>query len=414
MSSTFQLHGDTRPTVLLGVTTYPDGGGISSILENYVGSLSERFDVHVAIAEAGEGGVDHLPLSNDRIHIAPTMSWRLHPILFPTSLIFAARTTRFLGRTVATIQPDVLIIQDALNLPVPGVLSTRRRPTKLVIMDHGTLTNVYEPEWLNIVTEQTGPIKTAVFKALFHADAPWRSVRWKLGVGLADGVWYTGHELEPYFARAGRRAAQYGQTIPPDFKPPSAVERRSARARLDLHGDDLIVANVVGRLDGEKGLRLIVGAVSQLAPSFPQLRVLIAGAGRLDKWLSSEIDELGLAEVIRPLGRLDRDEVRRLHHASDLHIYAGTISCGLSMCLIEAMASGVLPVVSDVPRAQRELVEGVGRVVPAGDQNALEEALACVLSLSARERKTMGSAAAVRVHEKTLPSVPELVAELVM
>ncbi len=88
----------------------------------------------------------------------------------------------------------------------------------------------------------------------------------------------------------------------------------------------------------------------------------------------------------------------RLQHASDVHLYAGTISCGVSICLLEAMAAAVVPVVSDVPIVQTSLVGSSGWVFPAGDAAALASALAAATSMTPAERAARGAEAAERIR----------------
>jgi glycosyltransferase involved in cell wall biosynthesis len=121
---------------------------------------------------------------------------------------------------------------------------------------------------------------------------------------------------------------------------------------------------------------------------------------------------MGLERNVRLLGRLGRDAIRRVQHASEFHVYAGTISCGVSVCLLEAMAAGVIPIASDVPVLQRQLVEGAGWWFPAGDANALANALRQGLSLTPDERLARRAATLERVAQAPKPTIPELLAEL--
>ena len=400
-----------RRVLLLVVQTYPDGGGISSILENYVAELDGPYEVHVAIVEERPGRRERLRLPEERVHVLG-YSNAINPLLFPTSLAFAAAVGRFLRRAARDSGADAVIVQNALNLAVPALVATAGRPARAVVMDHGTLTNPHEEGWLAMILRRLPPPKAAAFRMGFALDRPWRALRWRLGVRLADQLWYTGEELEPWFRRAGARSRRYAQSVPSDFAPATARERADARARLGLAGDDLVV-NSVGRLDGEKGLDTVVDAVTALEDPGVPWRLLIAGDGSLGPWLERQIAERGLGDRVRLCGRLGRDDVRVLQHASDFHLYAGTISCGVSICLLEAMAAGVVPVVSDVPRVQRELVGDAGWVFAAGDREGLRRALQEALAAPPERRAELRERTLGRLSATREPSIPELVAELV-
>ncbi len=396
------------PRLLLAVHAYPDGGGISSIVENFVIDLGRRYDVHLAIVDEQPGRRDRLVLADDHVHTLG-YSEAMNPLLMPTSLIYSARVGRFLRGLVKALAPAALIVQDGLHLPFPGALATAGTATPLAIMDHGTLTNTYDREWqkMTIGRAATAP-RRAAFGLGFALDAPWRAARWRLGLRAAKGAWYVGHELEPFFGRAGGRARRYSQTVPGDFNPPTPDQRIAARQALGLD-QSAFVANVVGRLDGEKGLDLILDAAEAVAPDHPGFQLLVAGDGTLETWFADELGRRGFGDRIRMLGRLDRPGVERLHHASDLHVYAGTISCGLSMCLIEAMACGVIPLVSDVPVAQRALVADAGWVFGAGDRSELERCLREALDMPDGQRDVIRGRVRGRLASQDGASVPELV-----
>jgi glycosyltransferase involved in cell wall biosynthesis len=201
------------------------------------------------------------------------------------------------------------------------------------------------------------------------------------------------------------------QIIPPGFEPATPSQRRAARAAFGLRGSASVI-NVVSRLDGEKGLDSILSAVAKVRTKRDDFQVLVAGDGSLSPWFASEVRRLGLGETVHMIGRIARDDVLRLHHASDFHLYAGTISCGLSICLLEAMACGVIPIVSDVPRAQRSLVGDAGWVFPAGDAHALAESIGSALLTRGAQRERLRQAVLGRLQESPDPFFPELLDEL--
>lgn len=387
------------PRLLIAMHAYPDGGGISSIVENMVMELEGRYEIHVAIVEEREGRKKQLKLPDSQVHVLGYTN-AINPLLFPASILYALRVGRFLRRVVSEVRPALLIVKDGLNLPVPGLIAVRGSGgVPLAVMDHGTLTNVHEKGWAGMVAGRLRGLKAIAFRVGFALDAPWRAIRWRLGVRMADRLWYTGVELESWFGRAGSRSERYAQVVPNDFAAPTAAERAAARREFGLGGDgddDRIAINMVGRLDGEKGLDTVLDALDRSPLAGAEL--LIAGDGSLSEWVEAEIARRGLGSQVRLLGRLDRDAVGRLQHASDVHLYAGTISCGVSICLLEAMAAAVVPVVSDVPIVQTSLVGSSGWVFPAGDAAALASALAAATSMTPAERAARGAEAAERIR----------------
>jgi glycosyltransferase involved in cell wall biosynthesis len=399
-----------RPRLLIAVTQYPDGGGISAIVENSVQLLEGDFEVHVAIVDEQPGRRERLALDDSRVHV-PARRRRPLPLVFPTSLTFTVRTAAFLRRLVRRLRPDALLVQDGMFLPVPGLLATAASPAKLVVMDHGTLTNILDRDWQRLIIGRMPLSRRVVFATAFALDTPWRSLRWRIGLRRADGAWYVGEENAPYFRQAGPRARRYGQIVPTDFRPAVDTERQDARERLGVPQSATLV-NMVTRLDGEKGLYGVLRALAAARAVCPDLKLLIAGGGTLEQDLVDEAGRLGVGDAVDFLGRLNREEVRTLHHASDFHLYAGTIGCGMSVALLEAMACGVIPVVSDVPNEQRALVADAGWVFPAGDDQAMERALVEAVGASDTEREQLRERSLERVHAYGRPSLRDLIGEL--
>jgi glycosyltransferase involved in cell wall biosynthesis len=395
--------------LLIAVNTYPDAGGITSIVENFVHALAPKYEVHLAVVEAREGLANRLQLPREQIHELG-YSNAINPLLAPFSFAYLVRTTRFLRGLVSKLQPRLLIVQDGLNLPVPGVLAVRGHPTKLIVMDHGTLTNTLDRNWQTLMRDRLPAAKRRLFHLGFAADRPWRAARWRLGLSLANGVWYTGEEVRPYAARVGDRARVYAQIVPPDFREPDAASRSAARRMLGLNASHAVV-NMVTRLNEEKGLETAVAAIAEQARRYGKLRVLIAGDGTLRPWLEARIQADGLNEVVSLLGAFDRRAVRRLHDASDFHFYTGTIGCGMSVALLEAMACGVIPIVSDVPAAHAKLVDNAGWVFRAGDTAAVNAALGAALETTSSERAHLREAVRKRLREYREPSLTSLVDE---
>jgi glycosyltransferase involved in cell wall biosynthesis len=401
----------TRPRVLLAVHVYPDGGGIAAIVENTVQLLEERFEVHLAVVEPRTGLLDHLALPTDRVHVHG-YSNLMNPLLMPASLLYPALVGRFLRRLVKELRPVALLVQDGLNLPVPAAIAAVRTSTRLAVMDHGTLSNTCDREWRAIVRRRLSGLKRLAFTVGFALDAPWRALRWRLGLRFADAAWFVGEELAPLFARAGSKAKRYKQVLPLDFEPPSRRARGQARRALDVEGVATVV-NMVTRLDGEKGLDHVVAALGRIAASEGELAVLVVGDGTLESAFRRELEHEGIGSTVRLLGRRGRREILEVQHASDFHLYAGTIGSGVSIALLEAMCCGVIPLVSDTPRAHRQLVGDAGIVFETGSTDAVEVALRSALAKGQSVRDCLRGQVVEAVANYAEPSLASLVRELV-
>ena len=139
----------------------------------------------------------------------------------------------------------------------------------------------------------------------------------------------------------------------------------------------------VGRLAPQKDPQRLLQAWQQVDQT-GQYRLLIAGSGPLEAELRRECSERKLVKV---------EFLGQCHDMPSVYRRAGTmvlpsLSEGCSNALLEAMASGLCPVVTSIGGNTDVIRDGVnGRLVPASDASRLAEALTEVLGNPAlRER----------------------------
>jgi glycosyltransferase involved in cell wall biosynthesis len=125
---------------------------------------------------------------------------------------------------------------------------------------------------------------------------------------------------------------------------------------------------------------LLIRALKHLPEDLPEYEVTFAAAGpELEKAraLADEILPAAQRERVKFLGGASRETLAEL--LSKAHIYVSvSLSDGTSLSLMEAMACGAFPVLSDIP-ANREWVEPTeknGLLVSCDDEAGLAEALA--------------------------------------
>jgi glycosyltransferase involved in cell wall biosynthesis len=176
-------------------------------------------------------------------------------------------------------------------------------------------------------------------------------------------------------------------------------DTRVLRQELGLTAEAPILGSI-GRLEPIKGFGMMIDAFAMLlkrarVPSKPYL--VIAGDGSDRERLQKSIEEKGLGDRIRLLGW--RDEVRDVLSAFSLFTMS-SYSEGTSVSLLEAMSSGLCPVVTDVggnPDVLGAALEH--RLVPSGDPAALAREWERALT-DAAGRERDGLLARSRVKER--------------
>lgn len=173
----------------------------------------------------------------------------------------------------------------------------------------------------------------------------------------------------------------------------SAVDAAAFQAPPDIAGlrasfglrEDHQVLVCVAQFIARKGHRFLLQAVSQLAPRYPGLRLILFGRGPLEQDLLSQRDQLGLGEQVRFAGfRADLD---RYLGAADL-VVQPSLAEGLGVSVLKAAAAGVPVVASDTGGLREAVADGeTGLLVPPGDAPALSAAISALLDDAPRRRQ---------------------------
>jgi len=134
--------------------------------------------------------------------------------------------------------------------------------------------------------------------------------------------------------------------------PVSDAEIERCRAELDLK-PGILVIGAVGSLYHVKGHRYLLDAMPAVLKRHPNVVLLLVGRGDLEVPLKEQAKRLGIEERVRFLGM--RQDVPKLLAVMDVFVLP-SLSEGLSMALLEAMASGK-PVVATRVGGNPELVD---------------------------------------------------------
>ncbi|MEL6761245.1 MAG: glycosyltransferase, partial [Myxococcota bacterium] len=169
------------------------------------------------------------------------------------------------------------------------------------------------------------------------------------------------------------------------------------RARWDIPKDAFVVG-ITARDDPQKDIGTFVQAASLFGHQRTDVHFVLSGTGLESQnlRLRTDMKRLGLDGACTLLGF--QSEVEALYPCFDIFSLS-SVSEGLSMSLLEAMACGVIPVVTDVGDSSR-VVEGIGWTCPARDPEALAERWMRVWTLSAEDRERRRQAARHRVEER--------------
>lgn len=163
-----------------------------------------------------------------------------------------------------------------------------------------------------------------------------------------------------YVPGVGADVQKFGKTT---------VDRASKRKELGIPENATLLLSV-GELNKNKNHETVIRAIADT-----DIYYVIAGKGDLQKHLQTVIDELGMTERVKFLGF--RNDIAELCVASDVFVFP-SFREGLSMALMEAMASGLPCAVSKI-RGNTDLIDENGGVL--FNPHSVEECKDAILSL---------------------------------
>jgi glycosyltransferase involved in cell wall biosynthesis len=223
-----------------------------------------------------------------------------------------------------------------------------------------------------------------------HSDSiPSGLLRWyfRLGIEGIDAAMFCARAQGELFKKRGLlpRALPIFEVIEVStlFEP---GEQRSARAKTGLGGDPCLFW--LGNLDSNKDPLMVLDAVALSSTYLPELRLYMAFhhaslVGAVRERVSSDPSLAGRVVLI---GELPHNAVETHLQAADF-LVQGSHREGAGFGVIEALACGTTPLVTDIPSFRRITDGGrYGALVPVGDSIALARE---ILAWSRRDRASL-------------------------
>jgi glycosyltransferase involved in cell wall biosynthesis len=250
-----------------------------------------------------------------------------------------------------------------------------------------------------------GPAKTALFRLLETLMAR-----------LSDALVTVSPSVRRDLVELGVAPVERFRIVPLGLELAALAEDlpRGALRRPAGVPDDTRLIGMVGRLVSIKDVPTFLKAAARVRQVTPKARFALVGDGEERELLERQCAHLGLAEVVSFHGwRRDMPSVY-----GDLDVVVNTSrNEGTPVALIEALAAARPVVATRVGGTPDLLGDGAfGRLVPAGDADAVAEAILDTLRDpgAARERARAGQAHVLREHSaaRLLADVDRLYREL--
>lgn len=324
--------------------------------------------------------INFLPVPEGRTHTDILEQWH--------SLVDIAEVVASSGTRVSVIQAatrEDLITRNGIDyhfIDIRGLEVAKNRGRRFASLLADIKADVLHGHGLGFVEEafavsQCLPQLPIIMQD--HADRPprwWRRPQWRRWYAAISGVAFTAPEL----ARPFTRAALFGPhtrlfAIPESSSRFTMGSRADARAQTGLRGDPCVLW--VGHLSRGKDPLTVLDGVARASLQLPDLQLWCAfgSAPLLDEVQRRIEHDPQLAGRVHLLGKVTHAQVETLMRAADMFV-AGSLAESCGYVVLEALACGVTPVVTDIP-SFRALIGGsrVGHLWPCGDAAQLAQAL---------------------------------------
>jgi len=154
------------------------------------------------------------------------------------------------------------------------------------------------------------------------------------------------------------------------------IDTKKKRAELGIEEDDFVVGNI-GNLYPVKGQTYLLQAASKVIQRTTNAKFMIIGRGELENKLKEEVKNLNLRNHVLFLGF--REDTHELLKVMDIFVLP-SLSEGMPLSLIEAMACSLPTIASDVGGISEVITDGLtGFIIPPADPETLADRIIYLL-----------------------------------
>ena len=245
---------------------------------------------------------------------------------------------------------------------------------------------------------------SAVYVGTFHAYAR-RSLRSTSEWAYVSARAFLGryvHRLHGRIAVSDPAREFVSRFFPGEYRViPNGVDVRRFHpgvASLPEYLDGKFNILYLGRLEQRKGAKYLLRAIPLIREHFPNTRFIIAGDGKLRSKFEEFVAERGWRDVLFP-GRVPTEQLPALYRSAHVFCAPNTGSESQGIVLLEALASGVPVVASDIPGFRSVIHNRVeGLLVPPKKHEELAWAVSNLLD-DVEARARLAAAGPVRAQE---------------
>jgi glycogen(starch) synthase len=363
------------PRLLLVNYEYPPlGGGAANATDGMARALARR-GVAVEVLTSAFAGLPAVEVTADGVTIRriPTLRRRRDRSSIPEMLAFLASSLVAVPLAARRFRPDAVVAYFGIPCGPAAWLARLLTGVPYVVSLRGGDVPGFQYDGIGLYHRLAGPVIRRVWRGAAAVVAN--------SEGLAD--------------LARRFAPEVAVAVVPNgvdtaiFAPGPECGSPTADAPLRLL--------VVGRLVRQKGIDVVLEAMARL-PDPAAVRLSVVGDGPARGDLEVQAQRLGLGRCVAFTGWADRAALPGFYRDADVFLLPSRDE-GMPNVVLEAMASGLPVLATDIPGSRDLVVDGeTGLLIGVDDTDALVAALGR-LAGDAQSRWAMGAAGRRRVAE---------------
>jgi len=151
------------------------------------------------------------------------------------------------------------------------------------------------------------------------------------------------------------------------------VDGSEVRERLGIQNDDVVLISTRPLLNRHYNVACLIRAIPFILKSCGNVKFIIKGSESLQGYLRNLAKKLGVSDYVRFVGLVSHAEMAKYLAAADIYVSTCFIDT-TSVSLLEAMACGLAPIVTDIDGNREWITDGEnGLLFPPKNHVALAE-----------------------------------------
>jgi len=165
------------------------------------------------------------------------------------------------------------------------------------------------------------------------------------------------------------------------------VDGSEIRGRLGIQSDDVVLISTRPFRNHHYNIECLIKAVPLILKSCSNIKVIMKGSGPLEGYLQNLAKKLGVSDYVRFVGLVPHAEMANYLAAADIYVSTCFVDT-TSVSLLEAMACGLAPIVTDIDGNREWIANGEnGLLFPPKNHVALaEKAIQLIKDENSRKR----------------------------